>query len=112
MKEQIVQYINDLEKKENVKVLLAVESGSRSCVFPSADSDYDVRLISIKTTEGEKDKHEISKYLIEYAMLEYDKVIDRLNTFRPNWAYPKNEQDSLDLPAIKYIKKNSVALTN
>ncbi len=36
-----------LEKGENVRIILAVESGSRAWGFPSADSDFDVRFIYV-----------------------------------------------------------------
>jgi uncharacterized protein len=39
--------LSAVEAEENVRVLFAVESGSRAWGFPSADSDYDVRLIYI-----------------------------------------------------------------
>lgn len=51
MRKTIKKYIEDLERQENIKVLLAVESGSRSWGFPSADSDYDVRLIYVHAPE-------------------------------------------------------------
>jgi predicted nucleotidyltransferase len=35
----------DIEYRNGVRILLAVESGSRAWGFPSADSDYDVRFI-------------------------------------------------------------------
>jgi predicted nucleotidyltransferase len=35
----------DIERRNDVRMLLAVESGSRAWGFPSADSDYDVRFI-------------------------------------------------------------------
>ena len=35
----------DIEHRNDVRLLLAVESGSRAWGFPSADSDYDVRFI-------------------------------------------------------------------
>lgn len=34
-----------MEAEHNVKILLAVESGSRAWGFASPDSDYDVRFI-------------------------------------------------------------------
>ncbi len=41
----IQQKLDEIEKKENVKILHCVESGSRSWGFASPDSDYDVRFI-------------------------------------------------------------------
>jgi predicted nucleotidyltransferase len=37
-----------MEKKENVRVILEVESGSRAWGFASPDSDYDVRFIYVR----------------------------------------------------------------
>lgn len=45
MKESILNQIQVLEAAKNIKVLLAVENGSRAWGFASPDSDYDVRLI-------------------------------------------------------------------
>ena len=43
--------IADIEKKEQVKILHAVESGSRAWGFASPDSDYDVRFVYIRPME-------------------------------------------------------------
>src|SRR5690606_13349752 len=48
MLEIIKKEILEIEKKENIKVLYACESGSRAWGFPSKDSDYDVRFIYMK----------------------------------------------------------------
>lgn len=40
--------IDELEARERVRVLLAVESGSRAWGFASADSDYDVRFLYVR----------------------------------------------------------------
>lgn len=51
MKEIIRKKLLKIEEKYNVKILYAVESGSRAWGFPSKDSDYDVRFIYIHPSE-------------------------------------------------------------
>lgn len=45
MKEKIKHYLTVLEQENQIKILLACETGSRAWGFASPDSDYDVRLI-------------------------------------------------------------------
>ena len=45
MKEIIKSKLKEIEEKENVTIICAVESGSRAWGFASEDSDYDVRFI-------------------------------------------------------------------
>ena len=51
MKSLIQQKLNEIEKSENCRILLAVESGSRAWGFSSPDSDYDVRFIYARPKE-------------------------------------------------------------
>lgn len=51
MKEIILKKLEEIEDRYNVKILYAVESGSRAWGFPSKDSDYDVRFIYIHPHE-------------------------------------------------------------
>ena len=51
MRETILSKLNEIENRENVKILLAVESGSRAWGFASPDSDYDVRFIYVQPKE-------------------------------------------------------------
>ncbi|WP_019412850.1 nucleotidyltransferase domain-containing protein [Paenisporosarcina sp. TG20] len=51
MKELIQQKLIEIEKSFKVKILYAVESGSRAWGFPSKDSDYDVRFIYVHQPE-------------------------------------------------------------
>ena len=37
-----------VEREDGVRILLAVESGSRAWGFPSRDSDYDVRFVFVR----------------------------------------------------------------
>ena len=48
MKQLIVEKLREIEKTENVRILLAVESGSRAWGFASPDSDYDARFIYVR----------------------------------------------------------------
>ncbi len=48
IEELILIKIREIEEKENIKVLHAVESGSRAWGFASPDSDYDVRFIYLR----------------------------------------------------------------
>lgn len=43
--ENIRNILTEIEKKHNVKILYACETGSRAWGFPSPDSDYDIRFI-------------------------------------------------------------------
>lgn len=45
MEKLIVSKLHEIEQMEKVRILLAVESGSRAWGFASPDSDYDVRFI-------------------------------------------------------------------
>jgi predicted nucleotidyltransferase len=45
MTPKILEKIKEVEAAKGVKVLLAVESGSRAWGFASPDSDYDIRFI-------------------------------------------------------------------
>ena len=44
----IRQKLKEIEEKENIKIMFAVESGSRAWGFASNDSDYDVRFVYIR----------------------------------------------------------------
>ena len=47
MKDTIQKELAQIEQTQNVRILLAVESGSRAWGFASPDSDYDVRFIYV-----------------------------------------------------------------
>ena len=45
---EINEKLNEIERKEGVRILHAVESGSRAWGFASPDSDYDVRFVYVR----------------------------------------------------------------
>lgn len=47
IKQEILRRIAEAEEEHDVKVIYAVESGSRAWGFPSPNSDYDVRFIYV-----------------------------------------------------------------
>lgn len=51
MKAQILERLKGIESIYDVRILLAVESGSRAWGFASKDSDYDVRFIYVHKKE-------------------------------------------------------------
>ena len=51
MQQKILRKLHEIEKTENVRILLAIESGSRAWGFASTDSDYDVRFIYVRAQE-------------------------------------------------------------
>jgi len=56
MTEKIKQLLDDLEQKHSIKILFAVESGSRVWGMQSKDSDYDIRGVYIELDPIERNK--------------------------------------------------------
>ena len=67
MKEIILDKLKEIEEKEDVRIIMAVESGSRAWGFPSYDSDFDVRFVYVRKLEDYL-KLEKIKDMIEWQL--------------------------------------------
>lgn len=72
IEKEIQEGLDAIEKKYNVKILYAIESGSRAWGFASPDSDYDVRFI-YKQKKEEYLRIDPGKDVIEWQL---DEVLD------------------------------------
>lgn len=72
IKKEILEKLEEIEIKENVKILHAVESGSRAWGVESPDSDYDVRFVYIRPKDDYLRLEEL-RGVIEWQL---DEVLD------------------------------------
>jgi len=66
--EEIKNKLNEIEQKENVTILFAVESGSRAWGFASPDSDFDVRFVYKRNNINDYLKLESIRDVIEWEL--------------------------------------------
>lgn len=66
--EEIKNKLNEIEEKENVTILFAVESGSRAWGFASPDSDFDVRFVYKRNSINDYLKLEGIRDVIEWEL--------------------------------------------
>ena len=69
---EINEKLDEIEAKENVRILHAIESGSRAWGFASPDSDYDVRFVYVRRKEDYLKLNE-PRDVIEWQL---DEVLD------------------------------------
>lgn len=90
MIEEIKKELARLESQHEIKILLAVESGSRAWGFESRDSDWDVRYVYIhrldwylKIDEGKDSQDEITPEDIDLAGWELKKALKLFRKSNP-----------------------------
>jgi len=75
MKEKIIKICKNLEKENNIKIIFAVENGSRAWRMSSEDSDYDVRFVFVRPLE---EYIQINKP-INVIQIAFDKYGNKMN---------------------------------
>lgn len=125
----VLNKLAEIEEKYGVKVLFAVESGSRAWGMHSPDSDYDVRFVYHHPTHRYLALNGVRKDVIEYKddtfdldMVGFDiyKYLRLLKSSNPTcieWLYspiryihPKRELYRCHLAEVMVEEKNDVAL--
>ena len=74
IRREIDEKLHAIEEKEHVRILYAVESGSRAWGLASPDSDYDVRFLYVRPME-EYLRLDSPRDVIEWQL---DEVLDTL----------------------------------
>ena len=90
IRDRIQSELSAIEEREDLTILLAVESGSRAWGFPSPDSDYDVRFIYIRprehylNLEKRRDVYELPlDELLDINGWDFDKTLRLLRSSNP-----------------------------
>lgn len=89
MEQQIKARLEQIERDYNVKILYAVESGSRAWGFASGNSDYDIRFIYVHnidwylTIQDRKDVIEVMEGDLDFAGWELGKALGLLRKSNP-----------------------------
>jgi predicted nucleotidyltransferase len=82
--------LDQVEREHRVRVLFAVESGSRAWGFPSPDSDYDVRFVYVHerdwylSVEGRRDVIEVTQGDLDVSGWELRKALRLLRKSNPS----------------------------
>jgi len=90
MKDTILDYLKRVEQEQDVRILLAVESGSRAWGFESKNSDWDVRFIYVHrpqwyfTVEPQRDVITIMDGDIDLVGWELRKALGLLRRSNPS----------------------------
>lgn len=125
MEEKILKQLQYIENEHNVKVLFAVESGSRSWGFASEDSDWDVRFVYVHPLDHyiqptEKKQRDVIEWMSDDRSLDlvgWDLKktlinISKSNTNLGEWLCSKivyiNEDGSKEV--IDHILRRSMSL--
>ena len=114
MKKRILDEMKKIEKKENIKVLFLMESGSRAWGWESEDSDYDIRGVYIQDYNVFKDLKDQINYKINDADLDIElwdlkKFLTLMKKSNPSvWEWLSSDIIYLDNPIREELKQEFI----
>lgn len=109
MKKEILKELKRLEKVCGIKLLFAIESGSRAWKWESKDSDYDVRGVFIQDynrVEGVRDQIEQNDGKLDIVLWDLRKFLLLMRKSNPSvWEWLSSDIIYLDHCSRRYLKK-------
>lgn len=111
IRDEILKRLKRIEEIENVRIVLAIESGSRAWGFESPNSDYDVRFIYIRSSDWYVSVDlEEKRDVLEYGIIDDIDLNgwDLRKALRLFWKSNPSFIEWIQSP-IKYIEKGCFA---
>jgi len=112
MKKQIKKLVENIEEKENIKILFLIESGSRDWGWESEDSDYDIRGVYIQNHNVFKELKSQINYKIrdlDIELWDLKKFLTLMKKSNPSvWEWLSSDIIYLDNPIRKELKKEFI----
>ncbi|MGM0839660.1 MAG: nucleotidyltransferase domain-containing protein [Bacillota bacterium] len=113
MRKIILDKLKSIEREERVRILYAVEAGSRAWGYHTDESDYDVRFIYIREVpaylnlQGTKDVIvKPVQYSIEFSGWDLSKALKLLRKSNPSlMEWLTNENVYIEHPDIEKVRK-------
>jgi len=109
MKKEILKLLKKIEKEEKVKILFAIESGSRAWKWESEDSDYDVRGVFVQDYLKFTDiKNQVDRSVgdLDVSLWDLKKFFKLIVKSNPStWEWLSSDIVYTDNPARKKLAK-------
>ena len=114
IRERICKHLREIEEQHHIKILYAVESGSRAWGFSSPDSDWDVRFIYVHEPEWyfhiEEQKDTIEQMFPDETDMSGWDLKKALRLFKSSTLHPEKKTSHDDkLNKLMYDTVNRMA---
>lgn len=101
--------IKEIEKKEDIRIIFLIESGSRAWGWESEDSDYDIRGVYTQdylTIKNIKEQINIKKDKLDIELWDLRKFLNLMISSNPScWEWLSSDIVYLDNPIRRKLRK-------